>query len=86
MFMPRYFFDLHNDVDARDDEGHELPNLKAAKLQALKEARGMIGATLLETGEVDLSHSIRLRDEGGTVIGLIAFDDAVTILRGGEPV
>jgi hypothetical protein len=46
--MPRYFFDLHNDMDVRDDEGVELPNLNAALLHALHEARTMIQASIAD--------------------------------------
>ena len=84
--MPRYFFDLHNDIDAPDREGRDLPDLRAAQLQALKEARTMIGASVLEHGKIDLQHFIRVRDERGKAVYLVEFEDAVTVERGGEPV
>lgn len=39
--MPRYFFDVHDDVDIVDTQGQDLPDLKAARhmaVQALTEA------------------------------------------------
>lgn len=84
--MPRYFFDLHNDMDASDEEGKDLPDLRAAQIQALKEARTMIGVSVLEHGKIDLQHFIRVRDEGGKPVYVVEFGDAVTIKRGGEPV
>jgi hypothetical protein len=84
--VPRYFFDLHDDVDAPDDEGKDLPSLKAAQLQALAEARTMISASVREHGKIDLQHFIRVRDEGGKAVYLVEFGDAVRIERGGEPV
>lgn len=36
--MPRYFFDLHNDVDAEDEEGKDFPDLRGAIDHALREA------------------------------------------------
>lgn len=82
--MPRYFFDLHNDVDAIDREGVELPDLEAAKAHALDEARTMIQASTEENGSIDLNHHIDVRDESGTVVHVIHFEDAVTVRRAGE--
>ena len=86
MLVPRYFFDLHDDIIAIDEEGRELPDLHAAQLHALKEARQMISALVLEHGKVDLRHNIRVRDEGGLPLYLVEFEDAVSVQRGGEPV
>ena len=75
--MPRFFFDLHNDIDAPDYEGRELSDLRAAQLHALKEARTMIAASALEPGKIDLQHFIRVRDDGGKAVYLVEFEDAV---------
>jgi hypothetical protein len=80
--MPRYFFDLHNDIDAIDDEGIELPDLRAGKAHALGEARTMIQASVAETGRIDLRHHIDIRDENGAVVHVMRFGDAVKIQRG----
>ncbi len=40
--MPRYFFNVYDDVVAVDEEGMELPNLQAARLHALAGARDLI--------------------------------------------
>ena len=84
--MPRFFFDLHNDMDAPDREGQDLPDLRSAQVQALKEARVIIGASVLEHGKIDLQHFIRVRDESGKAVYMVEFGDAVAIERGGEPV
>jgi hypothetical protein len=73
-------------MDAPDCEGQELPDLRAAQIHALKEARTMIAASALEHGKIDLQHFIRVRDEGGKAVYLVKFEDAVTIQRAGEPV
>jgi hypothetical protein len=80
--MPRYFFDLHNDINAHDDEGRELPDLEAAKTAVLCEVRAMVQASIAETGRVDLRHHIDVRDESGAVLHVMHFEDAVTIQRG----
>jgi hypothetical protein len=84
--MPRYYFDLHNDIDAPDEEGVELMDPSQAHARALKEAREMICASVEEHGRIDLRHHIQIRDETGAIVGVVKFEDAVTFLREGEPV
>ena len=76
--MPRYFFDLHNDIDALDEEGKDLPDLEAALDVALCEARTMIQASVAETGRIDLRHHIDVR-EGSEIVYVMHFEDAVTV-------
>lgn len=80
--MPRFFFDLHNDVEAIDPEGKEFPDLQAAKANLLIEVREMIQASIEDSGKVDLRHHIDIRDESGAVVCVMHFEDAVTVLRG----
>lgn len=79
--MPRYFFDLHNDVDSLDDEGKDLPDLEAAKANALREAREMMQESVCN-GHLDLRHHIDVRDESGNVPYVLHFEDAVEVRRG----
>jgi hypothetical protein len=44
--MPRYFFHLYNDVEARDEEGVEMPNIGAARMAALRDAQFTISETI----------------------------------------
>jgi hypothetical protein len=81
--MPRYFFDLHNDMDAPDDEGRELPDLAAAKAAVLGEVREMLQANIAEHGSIDLRHHIDVRDESGEIVYVMHFEDAVSVQRGG---
>lgn len=80
--MPQYFFDLHNDVDAIDYEGLDLPDVQAARRHALGEARAMIQASVADSGRIDLRHNIQVRDETGAILHVIRFEDAVVIKRG----
>ena len=82
--MPQYFFDLHNDLDAEDPEGKELPDLEAAKAHVLQEARTMIQVSVEETGRIDLRHHIDVRDDSGATVFVMHFEDAVTVQRGSE--
>ena len=80
--MPKYFFDLHNDVDALDAEGKDLPDVAAAKANALKEAREMIQASVGEEGKINLHHCIQVSDETWDTIYTLQFRDAVVIITG----
>ena len=82
--MPRYFFDLHNDMDAVDVEGRDFPDLQAARSTAVKEARAMICASVSADGKINLRHCIKLRDESGAVVSVVHFEDAVQVTRGSE--
>ena len=82
--MPHYYFDLHNDVDADDPEGGDFPDLESAVAQALLEAREMIQTSVAETGRIDLSHHVDVRDETGAIVHVLHFGDAVAIQRGSQ--
>lgn len=84
--MPRYFFDLHNDIESIDDEGKVLPDLKAATTRGFIEAREMVCSSVEEHCHIDLRHRIEIRDKSGQTVRTIHFEDAVTILREGVPV
>jgi hypothetical protein len=77
--VQRFYFHLHNDVEARDPDGIDLPNLEAARLHALSDARFTAAETIKETGHLNLSHRIDIEDEHGTVLDTIYFRDAVAI-------
>ena len=82
--MPRFYFDLHNDVDSIDDEGKDLPDLSAAKANAAREVRELVSAGVMEHGKVDLRHYIQVRDEAGADVLRVHFEDAVTVTRGND--
>ena len=84
--MPRYFFDLQNDVFAPDPEGKELADIDAAMVEALKDARELIGASVERDGTIDLRHYINVRDEFGDVLRTLWFEDALSVRRGDQTV
>ena len=77
--MPRYFFHLHNDVDAPDPDGVELLNLEEARAMALRNARFTAAETLKDAGHFIGDHRIDIEDEKGTVLDTVYFRDAVKI-------
>ena len=74
--MPHYFFHLYNDVVVMDEEGRSLPDLAAARVNAIREARELMLESVAE-GRINLSH--RIADEVGAVVGTVYFADAVTV-------
>jgi hypothetical protein len=76
--VPRYFFNVYDDVVAHDDEGQELPNEAAARLQALMGARELI-AEQVKRGYLVQAHWIDVVDEQGTLIFSQTFGDAVEL-------
>jgi hypothetical protein len=76
--VPRYFFHVYDDVIAQDEEGAELPNLAAARLNALAGARDLISEQV-RRGYFVLSHWIDVVDEQGEKVLTVAFRDAVDI-------
>jgi hypothetical protein len=76
--VPRYFFNVYDDVVAHDDEGQELPNEAAARLQALMGARELI-AEQVKRGYLVRAHWIDVVDEKGTLIFSQTFGDAVEL-------
>ena len=77
--MPRYYFQLHNDIDVPDDEGKELPDLNAACDWAACSARMVMGQTLKEEGTISLKHRIDVEDEQHAVLATVWFKDAVQV-------
>ena len=77
--MPRYFFHLHNDVDSADEEGIELPDLEAARLLAVHNARFTAGETVKALGHIFGEHRIDIENREGQVLDSIYFRDAVKI-------
>ena len=60
--MPRFFFNLRNDIDADDPEGTELPDLAAAKRKAEAYAIDMAAASITEHHKLNLDHRIEIAD------------------------
>ncbi|WP_407925201.1 DUF6894 family protein [Glacieibacterium frigidum] len=78
--MPRYFLHLHNDIDARDEEGIELQDLKAARSHTVDQAASLIGETIKETRRLVLSHRIDIEDCDGKILSTVPFSDVITIV------
>ena len=76
--MPRYYFHLHNDLLARDEEGRELPDLATAREEAIRGARDLI-AEDIRRGKVTLSHWIEIEDDAGQHLLTVRYGEVVQI-------
>lgn len=77
--MPRYYFHVFDDLDARDDEGVELRDLNEARAYATHSARHLMSESLKEGGSFSLDHRIVVADEQCHIVATVRFRDAVKI-------
>lgn len=76
--MPRFFFDLHDDIVSEDPDGAILPDPEAAYGEAIRQAREM-AAQQARTGRLKLHHSIMVRDEAKQPLFSVTLRDAVEV-------
>lgn len=77
--MPRYHFNLDDGLGhVPDKEGQELADEEAARAEAVRSARSMIAADVME-GWLDLGGRIEVTDAAGTKLFTIEFEDAVEL-------
>ena len=81
--MTRYFFHVRDeDGDiSRDREGQDLPDLEAARIEAISTNREMLGERLLHGGSLN-HRQIEIADESGVV--LLKIDARDVLFRDGE--
>jgi hypothetical protein len=77
--MPHFYFHLHDDMDVLDEEGIELPDLKAARERGIRYAVDMTAASVLERRKINLHHRIEVADESGQVRHVVEFGDVIRI-------
>jgi hypothetical protein len=81
--VPRFYFHVcDGDGFSEDEEGLELADAGAARLEALRGARSLM-AEELRRGELNLASFIEVEGEGGELLFTLTFDDAVEIKAGG---
>jgi hypothetical protein len=76
--MSRYFFHVHDDVVASDEDGIELPDAEAARLEAIAGLRSL-AADQVKEGRLDLRHFIEIEDEAGAPVATIVLGDIVRV-------
>jgi len=69
--MPRYFFNVRDETEIScDPEGQVLPDLDAARREAVNSAREMIGERVLHGGAVN-GRIIEISGEDGKVLAVV---------------
>jgi nucleoid-associated protein YgaU len=77
--MPRYFFHLREgDRVLPDHDGSELPNLEAARAEAIQSARELLAAKL-KAGEVVDGQAFEIADESGEVVLTAPLSEALRL-------
>jgi hypothetical protein len=76
--MPRYHFNVRQGSNVIfDEEGEELPDLKAAQFEARMSARELIMEALKSDKELD-GRVIEITDDAGTVIETVKLKDIIS--------
>jgi hypothetical protein len=78
--VPRFYFHLHDDIVAEDEEGALLSDVASAQLEAVRAARGLAADQVLE-GRLELGHRIEVHDEAGNCVLTVRFGEAIDIRR-----
>ena len=76
--MPHFFFNLYDDTVTLDEEGKQLPDTDAAHEEAVRNAKAMACAEVLE-GHLILDHCIEVMNERGEPVGTVRFGDVVKV-------
>jgi len=80
--MPRYYFHIREgSTFDRDEEGQELPDVEAARQEAISAAREILGERLLHGGSL-INRSVEISDETGHVVDEINSRDV--LFQGGR--
>ncbi len=80
--MPLYHFNIRNGFGfAADEEGLDLSSEKDARVQAIRGARSLLSAEVLE-GMLDLNGQIEVTDERNDEVMTIRFRDVVSVNQG----
>jgi hypothetical protein len=83
--VARYHFNIRNGCGfTADEEGLELSSDKAARAQAIRGARSLMSAEMLE-GMLDLDGQIEVTDDWNDEVMTVRFRDAVHVHQGNLP-
>ena len=83
--MPHYYLHLHNGLGfVRDEEGLELPDVAAARAQAISGIRSIVSDEVLQ-GCLSLAGKIEIVGDDGAPISVVRFDEAISIVPDSRP-
>ena len=73
--MPRYFFNVLNDVKTQDFDGMDLPNLEAARVEAQKDVDDIKLSHFDSLGPPWSSWTIEICDRDGALLLVVPFSN-----------
>lgn len=77
--MPHYHFNIHNGAGfTPDEEGLELSSESAARVHAIRGARSLMSADVLD-GKLDLGGRIEVTDDQDDEVLTVRFTEAVRV-------
>ena len=77
--MARYFFHIRKgDTFIEDHDGKDMPDLAAARAEALASARDLL-AERLRAGQIVNGQSFEILDENGAIVDKVMFKDAMRL-------
>ena len=80
--MPHYYFHVREGSDiSRDIEGQNLPNVEAARKEAICASREILGDKLLHGGSLN-HRTIEIADETGHIVDVVRSSDV--LFQGGR--
>jgi hypothetical protein len=75
--MPVYHFDqMKGNVLIKDDEGQDLPDIEAAKIEALESARELLAAAV-RRGIYSTNRAYIIRTADGEILATLPFRDVI---------
>ena len=76
--MPLYFLHVRDGADLLlDPDGSNLPNLAAARTEAIESARELISAAVLTGSPLGLQRSFQIDDADGVTLLNVPFSEAI---------
>ena len=79
-YAPLLFHVCNGTGFVKDEEGQELPDLEAARAEAIRSARSTM-ASDVQRGMLDLSSFIEIEDAGNLLVFRLGFEDAVDLSK-----
>jgi hypothetical protein len=76
--MPRFYFHVHDDKTVVDEQGTDLPDLAAARAEAVSGARDLMCEQVRE-GRLNLAHRLEVEDEQHRRVFSLPFRAAIEI-------
>ncbi len=70
--MPRYFFNIHDGIDVEDTEGMDLPDLRAARVEAVRHAGRIIDHEAEHVSSVE-DWCLEVTDRHGLILFQVNF-------------